>query len=78
LGIPRALNRFLQQLDEHRRRFRLLLRGDMLDDGQDRSFDQHAQHRIGICTDLAGHADRLSEDIHRIRLAGGNALNAAD
>ena len=72
------LQPFFQQLDEHRRRFHLLLGGNVLNDGEHRTFDQHTKYCVGICTDLAGHADRLSEDVHRIGSTGGNPLNPAD
>jgi hypothetical protein len=75
---PASLQPFLQQSDESRRRFLLLVRGDVLDDGQNRSLDQHAQHLVGIRAYLAGHADRLGEDMHRVGSAGGSALNPAD
>jgi len=40
------LQPFLQQLDEHGRRFRLLLSGNLLDDSQNRSLNQQAQHYV--------------------------------
>jgi hypothetical protein len=73
-----CLQPLFQQLDEHRRRFHLLLGWNVLDDGQHRTFDQHTKHCVGICTDLACHADRLGEDVHRVRSTGGNPLNPAD
>jgi hypothetical protein len=64
-------------LDERHRRSQLLFRRNMPDDGQDSSLDQHAQHRLRIRADLAGHADRLGQDMHRVRSACRNALNSA-
>src|ERR1700733_5633290 len=62
VGDPVSVQPLLEQSDERHRRFRLLLRGNMLDDGQDRSLDQHAQYRVRIGTDRARHTDRLGED----------------
>jgi hypothetical protein len=69
---------FLQQLNDRRCRFHLVLSGNVLGDGLSRSFDQHTQHRIRICADLAGHADSLRKDVHRVRPAGDSPLNPAD
>jgi hypothetical protein len=55
-----------------------LFGGNPLGDDLNRSFEQHTQHRIGIRVDLASHADRLREEMLRVKPAGGNpaVLNA--
>jgi hypothetical protein len=58
--------------------FPRLLRGNVLEDGQDRSFNEHAQHRVRIRANLTRHGDRLGQDMHRVGPVGGDALNPPD
>jgi hypothetical protein len=74
-GDPTGVQSFLQQPDECLRRFHLLFRGDLLDDGLNRSLNQHTQYRVRIRADRTGHADRLGQDMHRIGPVGDDALN---
>ena len=77
---PANINAFPHQSDESRCRFLLLLLGNLLDDGQAPapSTNTPSTARPGIRAYLAGHADRLGEDMYRVGSAGGNALNPAD